>query len=86
MRSSTTRRFRELFANLPEPVRFQAVRAYRLFRINPMHPGLRFKKVDDDPDTYSVRVGLGHRALGVLKGDEITWYWIGPHDEYDRLV
>ncbi len=51
-----------------------------------MHPGLRFKKVDEDPDIYSVRVGLGHRALGVLRGDEIAWYWIGAHDEYDRLI
>ena len=34
----------------------------------------------------SVRVGLGYRALGVRHGDDILWFWIGSHAEYDRLV
>jgi hypothetical protein len=24
-------------------------------------------------------VGLGHRALGVVEGDVVVWFWIGPH-------
>ncbi len=35
---------------------------------------------------YSVRVGLEHRAVGMLEGDTITWFWIGAHDGYDRLL
>ncbi len=35
---------------------------------------------------YSVRIGLDYRALGVREGDDIVWFWIGSHADYDRLV
>lgn len=35
---------------------------------------------------YSARIDLNHRALGILDGDTIVWFWIGPHDEYERLL
>ena len=56
-----------------------------LFRRNPAHPGLNFKKVDDRDKIYSVRVGLGYRALGQIDED-IVWFWIGPYGEYDKLL
>jgi len=31
-------------------------------------------------------VTLGYRALGLLEADEITWFWIGSHAEYDHLL
>ena len=68
MKSFTSRRFRILYASLPEDVRRRAMRAYHLFRRNPAHPGLNFKKVDEQNDIYSVRVGLGYRALGQMDG------------------
>ncbi|MGE5326619.1 MAG: type II toxin-antitoxin system RelE family toxin [Deltaproteobacteria bacterium] len=84
--SHTTRRFRETYARLPEEVRQQARQAFALFRVDPHHPSLRFKKIDEATNTYSVRVGLGYRALGVLEGSKIVWNWIGSHAEYDRLI
>ncbi len=72
MKSFTSRPFRETYANLPQEARLRARRAYQLFRANPSHPGLGFKKVDEE-NIYSVRVGLGYRALGRLDGDEIVW-------------
>ena len=86
MNSRTTRRFRELFAALPVQAQRQAREAYRLFRQNPAHPGLHFKQVHPDPPTYSARVGIGYRAVGVLDGDTVIWFWIGTHAEYDRLL
>jgi hypothetical protein len=85
-RSRTTARFRETLAGLPAHVRAQARDAFRRFQADPMHPGLRFKQIHDPPPTYSVRVGLGYRALGVLEGDTVAWFWIGTHAEYDRLL
>jgi hypothetical protein len=70
--SRTIRRFREAFANLPEEIRRQARRAYLLFRKNPHHPSLWFKKVDEESDTFPVRIGLGYRALGVMGGSTIV--------------
>ena len=84
--SRTTRRFREAYRNLPEEVRRQARQAYLLFRKDPHHPSLRFKKLDEETNTFSVRVGLGYRALGVMEGSTIVWFWIGSHADYDRLV
>jgi hypothetical protein len=86
MTSCTTRQFRDLFATLPRQVQQQAKRAYRLFRVNPVHPGLHFKQVHADPPTYSARVGIGYRAVGVLDDNEIAWFWIGAHADYDRLL
>lgn len=82
----TTRRFREAYASLPEEIRRQARRAYLLFRKDPRHPSLRFKKVDEKTNTYSVRIGLGYRALGVLKGSAIVWFWVGSHTDFDHLT
>lgn len=86
IRSRTTRSFRAAFAALPGEVQAQARRAYRIFQSDPAHPSLRFKKVDPSKDIYSVRVGLGYRALGVLEGSVIVWFWIGSHADYDQLL
>jgi hypothetical protein len=29
---------------------------------------------------------MDYRALGVKEGDEIIWFWIGSHADYDRLL
>lgn len=86
MKSKTTREFRELFARLPSNVQRQAREAYRLFRANPTHPGLHFKQLRPKPPTYSVRIGIGYRAVGVLRADTIAWYWVGSHADYDKLI
>jgi hypothetical protein len=33
-----------------------------------------------------VRIALGWRADGILHGEEMIWFWIGSHAEYDRLL
>ena len=73
MKSRTTRQFRDLFARLPWRVKHQAREAYKLFQLNPAHHGLRFKQVHSNPPTYSVRVGMGYRAVGVMDGDTVIW-------------
>jgi hypothetical protein len=75
-----------MYADLPEQVRLQTRKAYQLFRGNPAHPGLNFKKVDQEDNIYSARVGLGYRAPGQLDGSDIVWFWVGPHDDYERLI
>jgi hypothetical protein len=77
----TSRRFRELRDELPEEIQRIAPRNFELLKRDPRHPSLHFKKIGR---IYSVRVGLNYRAVGVERPDGILWFWIGPHDEYDR--
>jgi hypothetical protein len=67
-------------------VQRRARAAYRIFQREPSHPSLRFKLVHSSRPIYSVRIGLACRALGVRDGDEIIWFWIGSHTDYDRLL
>lgn len=86
MRSRTTERFRKAYSHLPEPIQRRAREAYALFSEDPHYPGLRFKKVHPTRPIYSVRVSQQYRALGVRSGDEVVWFWIGSHDDYERLL
>jgi hypothetical protein len=47
---------------------------------------LRFKQVHASRPIFSARVGLAYRALGVQVGDEMIWFWIGSHADYDQMV
>jgi hypothetical protein len=68
---------------LPAEIRRLADTNYRLLKSNPNHPSLQFKEVGR---FRSVRVGLHYRALAVEAGEDIVWFWIGHHAEYDRLI
>lgn len=57
-----------------------------MWKINPNHPSLNFKRVDEEEPIYSVRISENYRAVGIFEGDTIIWYWIGKHDEYLRLL
>jgi len=78
--------FLACYARLPSAIREQARRAYRLWRANPSHPGLQFKRIHSGEPIFSARVGIGWRVLGLLQGDTIIWFWIGSHAEYDSLI
>ena len=86
MKSTTTSQFWKLYYALPERVQRQADRAYELWRGGPHAHSLYFKRVGKQDPIYSVRIGRGYRALGLLEGNEILWFWIGSHDEYIRLL
>lgn len=49
---------------LPEHIQELARRNYRLWRENPLHRSLQFKQVHVRGEIYSIRVGIGWRALG----------------------
>jgi len=78
--------FRDCFQGLPASVQFSARKNYKLWIGDPGHPSLDFKKVGKEPPVWSVRIGIGWRALGVFKDDAIVWFWIGSHAHYDKLL
>jgi len=86
MTSHTTQSFRDELAKLPKNIRAQARAAYRRFRMNPHHSGLHFKRVHRTRQVYSARINDDYRVVGTMQSDEIVWFWIGKHEEYERLL
>jgi hypothetical protein len=86
MISRATKQFWDLYQALLPAVQERADKAYESWQNDPHSPGLKFKRVDPEEPIYSVRIGWDYRALGVLRGDTITWFWIGKHDKYERLL
>ncbi len=77
MKSKITAEFRNLLRSLPKEARRQAYAAYRMFKSNPYHPSLHFKRVGEDPPIYSVRIGISYRILGVRRNnDTVLRFWI----------
>lgn len=83
MKHHATPRFWQAYDRLPPEVQRLADDSYELLKANPRHPSLHFKKVGR---LWSVRVGIHHRALAVGDAETLVWFWIGRHDEYDRLI
>ncbi len=86
MRHFTLPRFWHYYRQLPKDVQELADKNYELLQADPYHPSLHFKKVGKTKQLWSVRVGLYYRALGLDKPEGIVWFWIGTHDEYDKLL
>ena len=86
VKSVTTKRFRKAMNKLPEEVQQRAKRAYKLWKQNNSHPGLHFKQVHEKQPIYSVRIGLSYRAIGVKQENSMIWFWIGSHEDYNKLV
>ena len=82
--SVASRDFWRAYRQLPRDVRHAARKAYRMWQQDAFHPGLHFKKVGGD--TWSVRVGIHHRALGRFESDRLVWMWIGTHADYDAML
>lgn len=86
MKSHITKRFRKAFKQLPKQIQHQGKESYKRFKQNPYHPSLHFKRIHSTQPIYSVRISLDYRAVGMLEGDAILWFWIGSHENYNRLL
>jgi len=75
--------FWEKYKQLPVNVRKLADQSYEILKSNPHHPSLKLKKIGR---YLSVRVGLHYRALAVEITEGALWFWIGTHDEYQRII
>ena len=83
MRHVASRAFWDAYRRLPAQVRALADKNYALLKDNPRHPSLQFKQAGR---FWSVRVGLRYRALAVESGDDLVWFWIGSHADYDAMI
>jgi hypothetical protein len=85
MQSAVLPSFWAEYRQLGYETRQSARKAYRLWAENPFHPSLHFKCINAEEGIWSVRVTRSYRALGILEGDTVTWFWIDSHDNYERF-
>ena len=78
--------FIHCFRDLPEKIKNRARRNYQTWKRNKNHPGLEFKRIHSVKPIYSVRIGIGWRAIGLKNNDTIIWFWIGSHGNYDKII
>ncbi|MDT3739140.1 MAG: hypothetical protein RO257_06510 [Candidatus Kapabacteria bacterium] len=75
--------FWDMFEKLPIEIQINAKKKFELLKSNPSHPSLHLKEVNE---YWSIRIGIKYRALGIQKDENIIWFWIGKHNDYDKLI
>ena len=83
MQSKAVASFWDGYKRLPNRVQEAAQKQFRLWQEDPSHPSVRFKKVGN---YWSARVTGSYRAVGIMDGEAVVWFFIGTHAEYDRLL
>jgi len=86
MNSVTTLKFRKAFRRLPKSTQVRAQAAYILWAENPHHPSLHYKRIHATDLIFSVRIGIGYRALGAMDNDIMVWFWIGSRQNYSEMI
>ena len=69
MKSQATSKFWKLYGRLPRSVQQRARKSYQMWKENPRHPSLHFKRVDDEEPIYSACVD---DALSVETGQLLS--------------
>jgi hypothetical protein len=72
-----------LYRALPQPLRELADRNFSLLKNDPRYSSLHLKKAGR---FWFVRIGLHYRAVAVEVPDGLLWFWIGSHEDYNKLM
>ena len=83
LRPHASNEFWNLYHRLAPNVQVAPDKQFALFRQDPTHPSLRLKPVGE---LWSACINEAYRVLAVREGDLFYWFWMGSHDEYERLI
>jgi hypothetical protein len=75
MNSQTVPRFWQLYRKLPKGIREQQTQ---------LIPDCIFQRLKNHSELWSVRITRDSRAVGLVDGNVITWFWIGDHEAFER--
>ena len=84
MKSFAPAEFWRRYERLPRQIQELADKNFALFDNHPFHPSLHFKEVA--AGIWSARVGDHYRCLAKRRSDGWMRFWIGTHEEYDKLL
>ena len=81
-----TKGFRDLLRKLPPQIQKLANEKYQMLLSNPQQVVIK-PMVENGfkIPIWSAQVGGGHRALALKYQSYYVWYWIGTHEEYNRV-
>ena len=74
--------FWRCYQRLPKHIQKLADKNFALFKENPRHPSLDFRKKGG---VYTAEIGRSHRALARERGGGYYWFWIGTHEDYNNF-
>jgi hypothetical protein len=78
--------FWERYNRLPENIREEVKKSFELWLTDSSARSLYFKPVKGKKGWWSVRATASYRAVGIKDRDDIVWFFIGNHADYDRLI
>jgi len=89
--SGHSKAFIKLFKKLKKQTQLDAVEACHQWRDNPGYPSLKFGRVQNTKArAFRLSIGDHYRALAVHEKfgsqDYYQWFWIGTHEEYNRMI
>lgn len=81
-----TKSFRDSLSILPAQVQQLASQKYQTLLSNPQQVGIKpLPENRGKLEVWSAQVGNRYRALAVKFQSQFIWYWIGSHEEYNKL-
>jgi hypothetical protein len=81
-----------MLSKLPQGIQELADAAFKKFSEDPLHPALANHPLDDTHKgkhrllSRSVSVTMRYRAIYTVHGDDVVWYWIGSHEDYNNFT
>lgn len=78
--------FWNCYKTLPKKQKKLARKQYALWLNEPSYPSLSFKRISSSEPIFSIRISKSYRALALKESDVYYWFWIGNHDDYERLI
>jgi hypothetical protein len=82
LKSHALASFWQRYTQLPEHIKKLADKNFALFKANPHHPSLGFKRKGG---IYTAEIGRSYRAIARLRDGAYYCFWIGTHEEYNNF-
>lgn len=86
MASWRTPGFKRLYGKLDGAAQRVADAAYLNYEREPTLVDFEYKGSLKGRRIYGAHITKNLRALAFTQGEDVVWYWIGAHTDYDRLL
>ena len=83
-----TKAFKKLYNELPDDIKENAKKQYKLFMKSSNHPSLRTKMIGSTKNysfkVFEVSIDMGYRVSYFTDRNTYVWFWIGTHNSFDK--